>query len=298
MSEPPPPAVPENAPFDPAQALSPEAVRTVLADFQSWLEALSGAADNGRPEPPAAEVDLHTLVEQMTALRHEVNLQTRALRAHQEQGAEALRQLGDALDSVRQTQARQQSPEEHQRPLLKTLVDLYDSLALAGREMDRQQQTLAVALADLTDLASADEPAPQEPAPKLGSPRSLWERWFGPPALPPEERARQEEEERARQAQWQRREQLRQGSTRAGQMLGSLVTGYSMSLQRIERALQQHGLEPIAAVGAPFDPERMEAVEVVADSGRPGGEVIEEVRRGYLWKGRVFRYAQVRVARA
>ena len=34
-----------------------------------------------------------------------------------------------------------------------------------------------------------------------------------------------------------------------------------------------------------------------ADSGRPSGEVIEEVRRGYLWNGRVFRYAQVRVAK-
>ena len=27
-------------------------------------------------------------------------------------------------------------------------------------------------------------------------------------------------------------------------------------------------------------------------------EVVEEVRRGYLWNGRVFRYAQVRVARS
>jgi len=38
-------------------------------------------------------------------------------------------------------------------------------------------------------------------------------------------------------------------------------------------------------------------VEAVLDSGRPAGEVIEEVRRGYLWNGRVFRYAQVRVAK-
>ncbi len=42
----------------------------------------------------------------------------------------------------------------------------------------------------------------------------------------------------------------------------------------------------------------MEVVEAVAESGRPAGEVIEEVRRGYLWKGRVFRYAQVRVAKS
>jgi molecular chaperone GrpE len=70
-----------------------------------------------------------------------------------------------------------------------------------------------------------------------------------------------------------------------------------MSVQRVERALAQHGLEPIAAAGQPFDPETMEAIEVVEGSGRPGGEVVQEVRRGYVWRGRVFRYAQVRVAK-
>jgi molecular chaperone GrpE len=71
-----------------------------------------------------------------------------------------------------------------------------------------------------------------------------------------------------------------------------------MGLQRIERALEQHGLEAISAAGRAFDPERMEVLEAVDQSGRPPGEVLEEIRRGYLWRGRVFRYAQVRVARS
>jgi molecular chaperone GrpE len=70
-----------------------------------------------------------------------------------------------------------------------------------------------------------------------------------------------------------------------------------MSLQRIERALARHGLEPIASEGRAFDPEQMEVVEAVPGTGRPAGEVIEEVRRGYLYQSRVFRYAQVRVAK-
>jgi molecular chaperone GrpE (heat shock protein) len=41
----------------------------------------------------------------------------------------------------------------------------------------------------------------------------------------------------------------------------------------------------------------MEVVEAVTEAGRERTEVIEEVRRGYLWRGRVFRFAQVRVAR-
>ncbi len=69
-----------------------------------------------------------------------------------------------------------------------------------------------------------------------------------------------------------------------------------MSLQRVERVLQQQGLETIPCVGAAFDPELMEVLEAVSGSGRPAGEVLEEVRRGYRWNDRVFRFAQVRVA--
>ncbi len=65
----------------------------------------------------------------------------------------------------------------------------------------------------------------------------------------------------------------------------------------MQRALDQHGLERIACVGAPFDPESMEVAEVVRDPERGATEVIDEVRPGYRWRGRLLRYAQVRVAR-
>jgi molecular chaperone GrpE (heat shock protein) len=76
-----------------------------------------------------------------------------------------------------------------------------------------------------------------------------------------------------------------------------LIAGYRMSLARVDRAIEQAGLEVIATTGEKFDPELMEAVEVLGDTGRPAGEVIEEVRRGYLRGDVVFRYAQVKVAR-
>ena len=97
-----------------------------------------------------------------------------------------------------------------------------------------------------------------------------------------------------------RRERLRAARDsveRTRQTLAATAAGYAMTLQRVERAMAQQGLEPIPAVGRPFDPDRMEALEVVLDSGRPSGEVVEEVRRGYVWQGRIFRYAQVRVAK-
>ncbi len=238
----------------------------MLADFRTWLRDATAPAP---PPPDADAVDLHTLLAQFTALRHEVHLQTRAARAQQEQGTEALRQLGETVAALQGSQlgarrGEEQAGDEAVRPLLKALVDVYDNLALAEREVRRAEE-------------SAGPPQEQPAAPP--APASFWGRLFGhagpvaaQPAPPPADRTRQ--------------------------VLASILTGYTMSLQRVERALRQQGLEPIPAVGQPFDPERMEALEVVADTGRPSGEVVGEVRRGYLWRGRLFRFAQVRVAKS
>ncbi|HEX5272983.1 MAG TPA: nucleotide exchange factor GrpE [Gemmataceae bacterium] len=244
--------------------MTPQRVEEVLADFRAWL---LGAAEPAPTPPDADAVDLHTLLAQFTALRHEVHLQTRAARAQQEQGAEALRQLGEAVAALQQSQfashlGDEQGRDETLRPLLKVLVDVYDNLALAEREVRRAEENVV--------------PQPESP-PAPRAPSSFWARLFGPappaaPQAPPADRSRQ--------------------------VLASILTGYTMSLQRVERALRQQGLEPIPAVGQPFDPEKMEVLEVVSDSGRPPGEVVGEVRRGYLWRGRVFRFAQVRVAKS
>jgi molecular chaperone GrpE len=259
MSEGPPQGVIQGNADGRAEALTAERIEGVLADFRDWLRQAPAVA----PAPPDdGAVDLHTLLAQFTALRHEVHLQTRAARAQQEQGAEALRQLGEALTVLQLSQVgarpgEEQARDEALRPLLKTLVDVYDALSLAEREVRRAQDHVA--------------PTPPQPA----AAPSFWARLFGgksASAEPPSDRPRQ--------------------------VVASILTGYTMSLQRFERALRQNGLEPIPAVGQPFDPERMEVLEVVSDSGRPAGEVVDEVRRGYLWRGRVFRFAQVRVAKS
>jgi len=256
--------------------LTPETVSAVLADFRNWLTALTAPAAEEASAVcprPAEGIDLHTLLGQFLAVRQEVNLQTRAVRAQQEQNAETLRQLTAALDVLRQSPTRgDQAVEEAIRPLLKTLIDLYDALAIAGREVQRMSETVQPSL---EQLGAEETPA---------VPRSFWAGLFRSSAPDPA-------------AQQERQRLTRENSERVRQMLASLVTGYTMSLQRIERALRRHGLEAIPTAGERFDPERMEVVEAVLDSGRPAGEVIEEVRRGYLWNGRVFRYAQVRVAK-
>ena len=94
-----------------------------------------------------------------------------------------------------------------------------------------------------------------------------------------------------------RHEKVKSTSLMFGQVFDGLITGYSMSLNRIDRLLPLLDLEPMACLGQPFDPEIMEVIDVVIDSGRPSGEVIEEVRRGYRRLEQIYRYAQVRVAK-
>lgn len=61
-------------------------------------------------------------------------------------------------------------------------------------------------------------------------------------------------------------------------------------------ALQQDGLEPIQAVGQPFDPAVHEAVSVIPGEGE---QVVEqELRKGYVMRGRVIRPSLVIVGHA
>ena len=62
-------------------------------------------------------------------------------------------------------------------------------------------------------------------------------------------------------------------------------------------ALQKQGLEALDLQGKPFDPECAEAVMHEPGDGDVNGEtmVVEVLRTGYRWKGRVLRAAMVKV---
>src|SRR6266849_901136 len=102
MSESAPASVPEYAAERPGQALTPQAIDGLLADFRRWLESLPAPPPAPEPASLAARepIDLHTLLGQFIAVRHEVNLQTRDVRGQQEQSAEALRVLAAALETL------------------------------------------------------------------------------------------------------------------------------------------------------------------------------------------------------
>ena len=77
-----------------------------------------------------------------------------------------------------------------------------------------------------------------------------------------------------------------------------LAKGVEMVHTELVTVLRNAGLEPIEAVGAPFDPMHHEAMmQVEADEPVDEPTVVEVLRPGYRFKGRVLRPASVKVAK-
>ena len=76
---------------------------------------------------------------------------------------------------------------------------------------------------------------------------------------------------------------------------GSVLEGIKMIKKQFDDALSSIGVEPIAAVGNEFDPERHNAV-MTEDSDEAENTVIEEFQKGYIYKDKVIRHSMVKVS--
>jgi molecular chaperone GrpE len=67
--------------------------------------------------------------------------------------------------------------------------------------------------------------------------------------------------------------------------------------RKLRALLESEGVSQIVATpGTPFDPREHEAIANVPGTGRPEGEIVSEIRRGYRLRDRVVRPALVMVA--
>lgn len=77
-----------------------------------------------------------------------------------------------------------------------------------------------------------------------------------------------------------------------------LLNGLRGTVSGFESALTAAGVEPIAAIGATFDPEIHEAVDMVELEAERDNTVTAEYSRGYRMGGQLLRPARVQVGRA
>ncbi len=76
-----------------------------------------------------------------------------------------------------------------------------------------------------------------------------------------------------------------------------LVNGLKLILTELKRTLADEGLQEIPAKGEPFNPEMHDASAVIHSSEYPDQTVVEEMRKGYMLKGKVVRPSMVKVSK-
>jgi len=86
------------------------------------------------------------------------------------------------------------------------------------------------------------------------------------------------------------------GTLRSSGVDSGIVAGLEMVHKQIMDILARHGVEPIPALGLPFDPNVHEALAQQPDDKHPEGTVVAEMAKGYKLHERVLRPSRVAVS--
>lgn len=76
----------------------------------------------------------------------------------------------------------------------------------------------------------------------------------------------------------------------------TILEGLDLVYRQFLATFAKHGVEPIPALGGPFDPNVHEAITQQPDASQPEGTVVGELSRGYRQHDRVLRPTRVIVS--
>jgi len=83
----------------------------------------------------------------------------------------------------------------------------------------------------------------------------------------------------------------------SSQSTENLLEGVEMTLKKLRKVLEQEGVTEIAnPEGKVFDPSKHNAVATVESDDTEDGIVLEQIRKGYIMRGKVIRPTIVKVA--
>ncbi len=83
--------------------------------------------------------------------------------------------------------------------------------------------------------------------------------------------------------------------TKIKKFIEKINQGQLMTLRYIDYILSLHDVKRINVLGKSFNPKFMKVISVESKNDAPNGIVIEEIRKGFLWKESVLRVADVKV---
>ena len=78
----------------------------------------------------------------------------------------------------------------------------------------------------------------------------------------------------------------------------TIVDGLKGTIASFDAALAAAGVEPLAAIGEPFDPEKHDAIDLLPVAPAEDGLVVSEYAKGYKIGDRLLRPARVRVGKS
>ena len=91
-------------------------------------------------------------------------------------------------------------------------------------------------------------------------------------------------------------EQGRAGASDDASKFESMLQGLELTQKGLVVTLERFGVEPVGAVGLVFNPDEHDALTMEASDEMPANHVLREFARGYRFKDRVLRHAQVVVS--
>jgi molecular chaperone GrpE len=240
--------------------------RQALFDqLMDFLQSAPAPPDYLAQEPEtASDFDPYQMVAEWTALRHEIKQQGKLSQASQVTLQQTLRELqAEKAHWQQQLEENQQrnlaEAEKEQKALLRELLGVLDALERAGSHWQQQLESLA-----------------KFPPSK---PLSLWQRW--------------------QRCFSRRRGKARETILPASSWRDTLISnqeGVALIQRSLLDILRQRQVVAIEAQGCPFDPQTMYAIGRQESGAVAPNTVIQEVVRGYLWRGQILREAQVIVS--
>ena len=80
------------------------------------------------------------------------------------------------------------------------------------------------------------------------------------------------------------------------QKLEGLLAGVDLTRKGLEAMLERFDVVPLDLVGQPFNPDEMDALTMEVSDEVPASHVLREFAKGYMFKDRILRHAQVVVS--
>ena len=84
---------------------------------------------------------------------------------------------------------------------------------------------------------------------------------------------------------------------RDDESMKGLVIGIEATQRELEKVFKQHGVERVAAMGLPLDPNQHQAMIEIPSADAEPGTVVQEMQSGWMIKDRLLRPAMVGVAK-